>query len=321
MECKINPTTITSICTLSSEIDYYKILEFLDLDPETDNEIYPYLFSIRDPLNVRGINRTAKKPFKNAITVDIKLDSERIICVKLTKKKIHICGVKSMNEINDISRIICDRINKSQNLLKIFREKKQEFYTTLKNIALQIRGKKIKDFKEKNWLINNNNNIKFNGNINKQMFDYITKFVSEFTDIYSFTNSMQNFLSDINFCTDYPISVVNIKCVMINFNYERHFNINKSALAHLLREHGFYVTYNNTCDSQIIVHIKSENNNDNKKISKTTFRTRSNGMDAQTSPNFYEAERSYKIYNDFINQHYKDIVSNEIRFYSILAFQ
>lgn len=251
---ELNPTTMVLVYELDCIINIKKIFPLIRVNPKTG----PIISVSYDGVS-RGIK---KKDFRNSITLYINFN-KKVISVKISKNKIHLCGITSFEGANELIEII---INLLEDILNNVNRIKQQHKINFVKTA---------------YLYNTD--------------DFIKCFRNEYTekDFLKFLYWLYN-LDDIIIG---ELKVLNLKEAMINYNYDLGFSINRWELFSLfsdLEYMGFYCNYNNSINYSVIIIYKDNDNNFH------TIIVYKSGLVTQSGKKIEQIERLYNIFMDII---------------------
>jgi len=155
-------STITAVVHVEGEINYKRLFELLPIDNN--------ILAIRYESLKRGFKES--NGFKNCTTIDLD-DHGKIVDMKISRNKIHICGAKSMQAINTYANTILRYINdiekklrkEGDSILSVYPLTIKKIDKSMINYNYNI-GFKINRLKLYEILTNNGFICKYNNSIN-----------------------------------------------------------------------------------------------------------------------------------------------------------
>lgn len=106
---ELSVTTMVCVAILNGVVkDNKKLFESLPC-PNDD------ILSVKYRDDIKGYPRTSKKSFRNSVTVELRTTTKNVN-VKVSKDKVHICGVKSVSMAEEATGIILRYINKIKDI-------------------------------------------------------------------------------------------------------------------------------------------------------------------------------------------------------------
>lgn len=293
----LSPTIITASVVLSSEIKYRNILKFIEITMITKIEDIPNLpsgaiYSVRDPENARGLIVSKVKGFNNALTLNMYYRNSKII-IKISKEKMTICGIKEKDDLDCVDLVI-SHIKKIQYMIERCRNnnKIESTFELLKKIT---EGEVIDDQVWMKWEIDDISDLEVGDEIDFVLLKYFLQFRFDYGPQEIYLDEMRS-LVNLNDVIEKDVKILKINSRMTNYKIQLNVNINRYKLAVYLREHGYWVSYNNLEKPEIIIRIFADSEDvENLEDSKNTISLRGDGYLTLSSPNREEAEQCYNF--------------------------
>ncbi len=216
------PTTMVLVYEFDCEINIKKLFPLIKYDMKNG----PIVSVSFDGIS-RGIK---KKDFRNSITLYINQSIDKTVSVKISKNKIHICGITNFESAYIIVAYIIDVIS------KIIREVDE-----IKKIP------KIKFIKD--------------AYLNDK-YDFVKSYRNEYNNV-----NYLNFLYWLYNLEDIVVGnlkIISLKEAMINYNYDIGFPVDRWNLFLLFNDkkhEGFYTYYNNSINYSVIIIYKDQFSN------------------------------------------------------------
>lgn len=323
-------TTMTVVMPLKGEVNLdnvFPLLEItrLDLPPQkrqTQKYKIPYcnvqgaILSARYKGSTRGIIKSQnKKFFLNAITIDLST-SEKNVNVKLSKSKMQMCGATSVELAKEASDHVINKLYKIQNDIEYINNNPIIRDETIKWIKSVTKGQEIllppytrDEFQSESLLVHYMQ-------IPEEIPDHLDKKIALF-----FILQSPDFLIYEDYCLQLdwictlkeviskPLEVIDVVKVMVNFNYDLGFNIDRWKLKQYIDGlNGFTARYENMIDHSVTIELPYDSSDDSKvtrrkdKVPCHTFLVYKSGLVTQSGPNEELMCEAYYIFNDTINQ-------------------
>jgi len=306
-------TTMVVVCQLSPNI---LIPEAFTMLPVTQVEMpdnkcnktlqLPHLtkgsiLSMRFDKEVRGI---ILKPdqvsnFRNSITIDMSI-TDKNVNFRLSKNTIHMCGVKSFEQINETVDLLFAHFESIQQELKYLQDNPEQVVNCMKYIRLNICRKdghlSIDDPK---------------ADYDIRIFRFLCRNIKDH-------NLVKNFLFELDWIITRPhiytgsLTLQKIQTSMINKNYHIGFEIRRRILSeHIDRIDNFYHEYDNSINHSVKIMLpfeidqmsdtirRKKKKND---IPHHTFIVYQSGCVTQSGPSLELMEDAYYKFFKAINQ-------------------
>lgn len=250
---EFKPTTMVLVYELNCEINIKKLFPLINYNMKNG----PIVSVSFDGIS-RGIK---KKDFRNSITLYITQNFDKTLSVKISKNKLHICGITSFQRAHETVEYI----------ISILRD-------IIKNVNELKKIPKIKFIKE-SYLDNKN--------------DFVKKYRHEYNNI-DYLNFLY-WIYEVENIINGELTITNLKEAMINYNYDIGFPINRWNLFLLFndkKDEGFYTYYNNSINYSVIIVYKDDNNNFH------TIIVYKSGLVTQSGKKINEIKA---LYNKFMN--------------------
>ena len=304
-------TTITMICELIGQINLSNVFH---LAPITKIVNFthsgaakcklPYgapvgsIISMRYDNMVRGI-MTSQKNFKNSITLTISTSTKNI-SIKLSDNTIHLCGASNKNNANEAIELILEHIYSIND--NIIRFKNDANKDLIEWISYHFKGSptekchyRIKEFKNMNlkilteipdFFIKKPDNIP--ENFDHKLIDFLYNLSKDLIYHSDFMNKIKN-IKNFN-ASQSKLYVEKKHEVMVNYNYNLGFNVNRIKLNELVDgKNGFLSRFDNANVNHVKIELpyKLQNYNSrktNKKIPHHSFLIYKSGAVTQSGP-------------------------------------
>ena len=313
-------TTLTSVTLLDGEIDidhlYYLLpVTFLYLDKNCYDKIPTCnikgaILSIR----YKGMNRGFPKDtcFKNSVMIDLSMGNKNV-SIKLSQKKIQLCGASSEKMSREASQIMVAYIKRIQELLNLLQKNKAE---TKRTIQWLTENTKFHHEKSKTYITRPPENYHlvhydYPKGVNKTIAQWLIPFITDYVkheEYVMFLDYVQK-ISSIIVSPSIDIQPMEVK--MKNHNYLIPFVINRKKLFNFFRKlDDWIVIYDASWDTYVKIlrlseEKKSKMKNEEEEFSDKyhTFLVFSTGSVTQSGPNPAEIETFYNEFNTLIREH------------------
>ncbi len=329
----LNVTTMTVIVPFSGEVELdlvFPLLEITRIDlPPTKRQTQKFkiphcakpgaILSARYKGTTRGIVKSqSTRYFLNAITLDIST-IEKNVSIKLSKSKMHICGSTSTEQSREASQHVLNQLTYIQNMLNYINEDEERTKTTVEWLFSATRGS-IK-LTQTTYHENSQDQPRFmiTHELKQPDIDNIptnvdTKIVKFLINQMNYFIYYEDFCMQVNWITQLKtivtadLKIIDILKVMVNFNYDLGFDINRWALAnHINGVNGFTARYENTFDHSVTIELPYEIP-EGMKVSRRkdrvpchTFLVYKSGLVTQSGPNEELMRSAYNLFNSTIN--------------------
>lgn len=299
---KLKITTITMVFLLETHINVLDVFHLLPVTkinlnvtkkmttkkfklPKSD--IVGAILSIRHENITRGIIRNAKF-FKNAVSIDIST-SIKNINVKLLCNKIHLCGATSIENGLEAATLIIDHIKRIKSYMDYLRAHVAEYYAILNWLTRATKGEPtIKT--SSNQLICQDNYVlnvimehpdfslhvpeHIPNEFNHDVVHYLLSLMTDLNYHGDYINKMRNMLKFKHVYTSPDIKILKINEVMVNYNYNLGFKINRDKLHRLIDgNNGFISNYDNAVINHVPIELNYESPDVKRKKSKIPHHT------------------------------------------------
>lgn len=323
-------TTMTVVIPLTGTINLdvvFPLLEItrFDLPPpkrQTQKYKIPYcgvsgtILSARYKGITRGIIKSQKKrSFLNAITIDIST-SEKNVNLKLSKNKIHICGVKSIESAREAAQSIITKLYNVQDEMDYMNQYPDSTRSVVEWIKSTFKFNEVElppgYLGEEQVMSIRVHQIKIPENIpeyiDKRIALFLIKQAPDFVTYEDYCTHM-DWVCTIKEVITKPIEILEINKVMVNYNYDLGFAINRWELAQKINsENGFISKYQNTVDHSVTIELpyivpdgmKIVKRKD--KVPCHTFLVYKSGLVTQSGPNEELMKQAYYLFNETINK-------------------
>jgi hypothetical protein len=263
----------------------------------------------------RGIIRTsAKSYFKNSVTIDISI-SHKTINMKLSSKKIQMCGATSIEDGLEAVGYLMDHLIKIQKILNRFKRNPQMRDKVVKWLTNASKGREIlraiiykgplteKELEEKNIMADIPDEDKecvydhlllrpaiIPEDIDNDMAMFLMSLIDDFqfhTDYINkvlFVVKLDRIISDV-------VTITDINEVMVNYNYNLGFPVDRFLLNEYIHGvNGFYSRFDITVENNVTIELEhtpdklSVARQKKKKIPRITYLVYGSGAVTQSGP-------------------------------------
>lgn len=335
---KLKITTMTMVFILNNKIDIMSAFHLLPItlvDEKFLNKIINNKLPKHDipgsivSMNFKGMNRglirKRKKFFRNSINLDIST-SIKNINLKLSPGKIQLCGAVSRENGSEAVTFI---LNHLKNIKMNINELKTIDYPNFVSSLTHFKGEPTKkhmvetiqshhydiyihryqdDFtinrKKYHYKFLNKQTVYYIYSLSNDMAfysDYLSKMrnLLNFNDLYKNENENENEHDDLD--------VLDVNEVMVNYNYNVGFKINRDLLNVLIDgKNGFMSNYDNALVNNVTIELPYENcyvyNKRKNKNTHHTFLVYHSGAVTQSGPNIILMREAFNL---FINTIYE----------------
>lgn len=195
-------------------------------------------------LAYRGIVRSSqqevkKRFFKNAIISNI--DTPKRMVIHISRQSLHLCGIKKMEEVNNICSCLFAILAETKNCLAEWRSLSTSLLERLQTGLIRTQD---------HWFIPNLVEL----GCSTKLADYLLSFLIEY-------NNKDDYLNQLSWlATDPPLTagkmvIETVRPVMVNYNYRLDVNIDRYQFYLRVLEdrdkHGFIVTFFNITDYSV----------------------------------------------------------------------
>lgn len=251
----------------------------------------------------RGIIKTDKRAWKNAISIDISIPGHNVN-MKLCKSKIQVAGAKALDDGYVSSNYIFEK------LLKINAE--MEYIRSIENIKDVM--EKLKDATKGDFYIDDDvyNILDVEKLYEVTKFDqtlqsFLCRNASEYERHDVFWNTHESLIFSGTMCCSSDIEISKVLAAMTNINYDLGIEINMDVCAMLLNEEGYCVIYDNKYSRPKFIKIEipymRESTSDMKKgkvIACHTIMIFKTGKVTQSGPTIELMEPIYNDVREFV---------------------
>lgn len=304
-----NVTTMVAVVGVSGEIFPAQAFTLLPITrvelPETKgtskniqlphHPISGSVLSMRYENETRGIILKVKKDthFRNSITIDMSI-SEKNVNFRLSKSTIHMCGVRSFEQIKETANLIFKHLKVIQEALDYLHQKPILTASCFNYIKNNIRSYdsilKIEHPSPE---------------IDPYIFEFMTRNLPDHSSATGFITELKWIIQQTKVYTaisDDILSISKIETSMINKNYDIGFEINRRALARYIKQiDEFYLDYDNAITHSVKIMLPFEipkNSTIRRKQKKNdiphhTFMVYKSGCVTQSGPSLELMEDAY----------------------------
>src|SRR5438105_4983404 len=184
---------------------------------------------------IRGIviNAVPKKHFRNSITIDMSI-KEKNVNFRLSSSTLHICGVKSFEQINETVDLVFKHLKSIQEELDYISQNPEKSENCLKYIRMNIINKDDKLYIPTPT-----------SGIDLRILSFFCRNLSEHTLARNFLIELEWIMKRKNIYSG-DLNLLKVETSMINKNYDIGFEVNRQALSrHIGGINGFYQDYDN----------------------------------------------------------------------------
>lgn len=327
-------TTMTMITTLTNKIDKNLAFELLPVRriemPDQKKSAkckLPHaegmpgtILSNRYKWKVRGIVRSNKKPFKNAVTMDMSI-SHKNIGLKLSSTSIQICGASRKSDGEEAVSMLVGHLNEIERTLSSFRRDPRLADETIEWIKEHSAGRwTVRDVVEKRKISERTVSVRRKADdreivrivgcapehLDQRTVDYLVSFGEEFDYHGDFCKKLDFIRSVKSLClSPGPIGYNEIDQAMLNYNYTLGFQVNRTALNSIIDTiPPFLSRYNNELTNSVTIEVPYEPERQESikkkknKVPHHTFLVYRSGAVTQSGPS---VEMMREIYYLFMN--------------------
>lgn len=333
---KLKITTMTMVFILNKKIDIMSAFHLLPITL-VDDKMLAKTVKNKLPkhdvpgsiisMNFRGMNRglirNCKKFFKNSINLDISTTLKNIN-LKLSPEKVQLCGAVSReNGIEAVTLLL----NHLQNI--------KGYIDQLNNIDYQKIMTSINHFKgaatkKHTTEIINSCELKFtlhhyhddflinhkkykNYLLDEDIINYIQSLSNDMTYFNDYYSKIKNLLNFKSLFDDQNVFIKDTNEVMVNYNYNLGFKINRDLLNQLIDgKNGFISNYDNALVNNVTIELPYEHcyhyNKRKNKIPHHTFLVYFSGAVTQSGPNSILMKEAFNLFIQTIEEIKKEIM-------------
>lgn len=273
---------------------------------------------------VRGIIRNDKKSFKNSITLDISTKIKNI-SLKISRNTIQLCGAPSKAVGTEATMYIIEHLTNIKDCIDYINKNVSKYNDCVEWLKLNAKGavsKKIISEKIvcKNYIINIQDEIVDHAIKLSTPPSYldgkIMKFLTTYAEDLFYYSDFINKISNIRkFNTIYRdnLSIQQINEVMVNYNYNLGYKVNRLVLNELIDgRNGLYSHYDPNLVHCVTVELPYEplEVSEKKKKSKSsiTFLLYHSGSITMSGANYHIMERAFNVFMDTIEEIKEEIM-------------
>lgn len=296
-------TTMTVVIELSGSVNLdvaFPLLEIKRLNippPKRQTQKYKIPFcdipgsilSARYKGCTRGIIKgRGKKFFLNAITLDLST-SKKNVSVKLSKSKMQMCGITSIDLAKEAADYLISKLQKVQHNIQLMKSNPDTTKQIINRLKLETKG-------QETCLCIDNNLVKVHLikipeiNSNSEINNFLLSQARDFATFEDY-NAHLDWIMTVDYVIEEPLKILEINKVMVNFNYDLGFSINRFALSYLINgKNGFISRYDNTIDHSVTIELpcdipeKLQKTRRKDKIPCHTFLVYRSGLVTQSGP-------------------------------------
>lgn len=276
------------------------------------------ILSMKFKNSTRGVVRSIKRPFKNAVTIDIST-SKKNISVKLSDFKMQICGAPSKEDGHEAATLIIQHMKYIQYVLYKMRDNPKLTLEIIEWVNENTKGELVERTKWEDVGV-----LK----VAKTFTDYIVVYPSKSipahfdyeiamfiagmcADFYYHSDMLvkTNFMPNVVDIISPNLSIKAIDYAMVNYNFDIGFRIDRERLDMFINErNGFFSRYNNehaTCVTVEFPYVPEENGNikiKKNKVHKISFLNYSSGMTTLSSNGNSITRDVYYLYMNTIRE-------------------
>jgi len=323
-------TTMTVVMPLKGMVNLdmvYPLLKITRLDlpvPKRQTQKYkiPYygihgaILSARYKGATRGIIKSqTKSHFLNAITIDLST-SVKNVNLKLSKSKMQMCGVNSDKLALEAGQYIIDELYDIQDNIDYLNAHSEEAAKVTEWLKVATKSKQVEfppgtmDEDQTESIILHGIEIpeKIPDDLDTKIATFLIRQAPDFM-VYEDYCLQLDWVLTIKQVISKPLEIIEVNKVMVNYNYDLGFNINRWHLSQLINGlNGFNARYENTVDHSVTIELPYELPTGMKvtrrkdKIPCHTFLVYKSGLVTQSGPNEELMKEAYYIFNNTINQ-------------------
>lgn len=323
-------TTMTVVMPLKGHVDLgtvFPLLEITRLDlPTPKRQTHKYkipfcgipgaILSAKYSNITRGIVKSQSKGyFRNSITIDMST-SEKNVNLKLSRNKIQMCGATSVELAMEAGSLIIAELYKIQDTLDYMGENPELTDAAISWLKTATKGNEAQlppgyigaDQKEPI----NIHLLHIPDEISPTVDERITMFLIKQAPDFMFHEdyvAQLDWVKSLKTVINKPLEVIEVQKVMVNFNYDLGFDVNRWELyRHINGRNGFKARYDNTVDHSVTIelpyevpaHMRITRRKD--KIPCHIFIVYKSGLVTQSGPNEELMRTAYNLFNSTINE-------------------
>lgn len=278
-------TTMTLIMTLSGVVDTtaaFNLLPITRIIVQQTREsakcklphckIPGAILSMRTRTSVRGIIKNTVPPFKNSITLDIST-TKKNISLKLSPETIQMCGASSLEDGIEAANHIVSHLDKIQYILDKMHQNINSTLEAIKWIKQVTRGEQLirEHVEEKSTptlcmrIISHTQDfgiircaLSVPEDFDAEIVDFLFSFCYDFM-YHSDMCKKLDFITNIKRVYSKQVQVTSVDEVMVNYNFNLGFQVDRVALNSLMDgRNGFVSRYNNALSTPVTIELPYE---------------------------------------------------------------
>ena len=334
-------TTMTIVMPLTGSVDLdlvYPLLEITRLDmPDGKRKsgkrkipftgILGAILSARYKGHSRGIVKNSNgNYFRNSITIDIGT-AEKNINMKLSKNKIHMCGATSSAQAMSAANLLIGHLYSIQEILDHMEANPEVTQRTFDWLRVSLKGEEMEvpsftiSMDQVEPIIANMiaTPTSLPDDVDKLVHDFLIKQTPNFWCHQDFCSHL-DWIRNVKRVIVPPIGVIEVQKIMVNYNYDLGFGINRWNLFNKINGlNGFAARYNNASDHSVTVelpYVVPEGMKINRRKDKVhchIFIVYKSGLVTQSGPNQELMKGAYELFNQTINEIRGDIIRQGLK--------
>lgn len=262
------------------------------------------LLSIRYRNQVRGVIRSKKRPFKNALTLDVSTTVKNI-SVKLSSFSFQMCGASSREDGIEAATHVINHLKKAQRILNRMRADPQGTQAAIAWVKEQSRGPLIDRYQINVKACSNlnlniiTNHLEYSivrptGPIPEELDPEVVNFLIPMVDDFIYHPDMclkLDYLPTLQALISDQLEISQVDESMRNYNYSLGFEVDRALLNEFIhQQNGFISRYNNALTTCVTVELPYEPPADSgikrkkNKIPRHTFLVYRSGSITQSGP-------------------------------------
>lgn len=314
-------TTMTVVMTMEGKVDLdsiFNLLEIVRLDADvlprrsTTKIKMPFcaipgsIISARYQGRTRGLLKSKGKGyFKNSITIDMSASSKNVN-LKLSSNKIQMCGASSEAMALEAGKLIIQNILRVDDMLSYMNDHPTESLQVVAWIKKHVKGDlcviPVEGLGGPMMIHTIQLPEALPTNLNQEIALFLLKQAPDFLSYDEYCAHLDKVLT-LKSVVERPLSIRQIKKVMVNYNYDLGFKIDRWNLAlKMHRLNGFTTRYDNTVDYSVTISLPytlPEESNIHRRKNKNPhhiFIVYKSGLVTQTGPSEELMKSAYELF-------------------------
>lgn len=256
----------------------------------------------------RGIIKSQKRPFKNAVTIDIST-TKKNVNVKLSANTMQICGAPSIIDGLEAATYV---IHHARYVKYILDKIQDDISHTIEIIDWVLDNCKGKEVVKTEGNILDHEIIKISKEAPDHLDQDLVKFFTYLCDDYYYHSDLSSklkFIPNVKMIIEEPLGIKAVVEAMVNYNYNVGFKVNRSKLDHFINgKNGLLSHYDNALVNYVAVELPYEAGESDvikrkkNKIPKITFMCYKSGSVTQSGCGGPIMKEAYQIFMRTIHE-------------------